>query len=171
MAIFDLVVLAMLLAGSVILSRQRPRDWLIDRGRALLDRLGHPEHTPEWEREHAELWLMARRRQLTEDLERIERLLRHDQTRSATRQLGNRLAREQLLASLARIPDPLPGQDRSLARPTRYSIAGTDAHPEEIGYGRARPTPAFGVRVPSIEVLDVGGWRGLSTPPSPVGRP
>ena len=62
---------------------------------------------------------MARRRQLTEDLRRIEQLLLHDETMSATRQLGNRLARDQLLVSLARIPDVLPGRDRYRRVPSR----------------------------------------------------
>jgi len=83
---------------------------------------------------------MARRRQLTEDLRRIERLLLHDETMSATRQLGNRLAREQLIASLSRIPDVLPGRDRYLTdEPVR--------------------APALATHGRTVEVLDVGGWR------------
>ena len=89
---------------------------------------------------------MARRKQLTEDLHRIEQLLLHDATMSATRQLGNRLAREQLLVSLARIPDVLPGRDRY----TPY-----EPLPQEM----AAPSPALARRGASVEVLDVSGWR------------
>ena len=109
----DLLVIAVLFVFAVAMTYQRPRSWLIEAVRGMAARYGRPEHTPAWELEHAELWLMARRRQLSEDLRRIEGLLLHDETMSATRQLGNRLARDQLIASLSRIPDILPGRDRS----------------------------------------------------------
>jgi hypothetical protein len=64
---------------------------------------------------------------------------------SATRQLGNRLAREQLLVSLARIPDVLPGRDRYAAY-------------VPLPYEAAAPSPALANRTASVEVLDVGGW-------------
>ena len=94
----DLVIIAILFVIAVLLTCDRPRAWLLTQGSELAGRYGRPEHTPEWELEHAELWLMARRKQLTEDLRRVEQLLLHDASMSATRQLGNRLAREQLLA-------------------------------------------------------------------------
>lgn len=118
-------------------------DLLARAWRATVARYGRPEHTPAWELEHTELWLMARRQQLTEDLRRIERLLLHDELMSATRQLGNRLARDQLVASLARIPDVLPGRDRYFAY-------------ERVSY---EPVAAFSSRSGSVEVLDVVGWR------------
>jgi hypothetical protein len=142
----DLVIIAILFVIAVLLTRDRPRAWLLTQGSELAGRYGRPEHTPEWELEHAELWLMARRKQLTEDLYRVEQLLLHDATMSATRQLGNRLAREQLLALLARIPDVLPGRDRY----TAY---------EPISYETAAPSPALARRGSSVEVLDVSGWR------------
>jgi hypothetical protein len=142
----DLVILAILYVIAVLLTRDRPRAWLIAQGSELAGRYGRPEHPPEWELEHAELWLMARRKQLSEDLARIERLLLHDASMSATRQLGNRLAREQLLVSLARIPDVFPGRDR-------YSAY------EQVPYETSAPSPALGRRAQSVEVLDVGGWR------------
>jgi hypothetical protein len=146
----DLLVIAVLFVFSVAMTYQRPRSWLIEAVRGMAARYGRPEHTPAWEQEHAELWLMARRRQLTEDLGRIERLLLHDETMSATRQLGNRLARDQLIASLARIPDVLPGRDRSL---TYESVESA------LAYDVAAPSPAMAVRTTSVEVLDVSGWR------------
>jgi hypothetical protein len=141
----DLVIIATLFVDAVLLTRDRPRAWLIAQGSELAGRYGRPEHTPEWELEHAELWLMARRKQLSEDLARIERLLLHDASMSATRQLGNRLARDQLLVSLARIPDVLPGRDR-------YSAY------EPVPYEMSAPTPALARRGSSVEVLDVSGW-------------
>ena len=141
----DLVIIAILFVVAVLLTRDRPRAWLIAQGSELAGRYGRPEHTPEWELEHAELWLMARRKQLSEDLARIERLLLHDASMSATRQLGNRLARDQLLVSLARIPDVLPGRDR-------YSAY------EPVPYEMSAPTPALARRGSSVEVLDVSGW-------------
>ena len=142
----DLVIIAILFVIAVMLTRDRSRAWLLSQVSELAGRYGRPEHTPEWELEHAELWLMARRKQLTEDLYRVEQLLLHDATMSATRQLGNRLAREQLLALLARIPDVLPGRDRY----TAY---------EPISYETAAPSPALARRGSSVEVLDVSGWR------------
>ena len=142
----DLVIIAILFVIAVMLTRDRSRAWLLSQVSELAGRYGRPEHTPEWELEHAELWLMARRKQLTEDLHRIEQLLLHDARMSGTRQLGNRLAREQLLASLARIPDVLPGRDRY----TAY---------EPLSYETAAPSPALAHRAASVEVLDVSGWR------------
>ena len=142
----DLVIIAILFVIALMLTYDRPRAWLLAQGSELAGRYGRPEHTPEWELEHAELWVMARRKQLIEDLRRVEQLLLHDATMSATRQLGNRLAREQLLVSLARIPDVLPGRDR-------YSAY------EPVPYESSAPSPALASRAASVEVLDVSGWR------------
>ena len=144
----DLVVIAILfvIAVAADLATARAPGWSRARD-DVAARYGRPEHTPEWELEHAELWLMARRKQLTEDLRRIEQLLLHDATMSATRQLGNRLARDQLVVSLARIPDVLPGRDRYLAPVERL-----------LAYEMAAPSPAL-ARHATVEVLDVSGWR------------
>ena len=64
----DLVIIAILFVIAVLLTRDRSRAWLLAQASELAGRYGRPEHTPEWELEHAELWLMARRKQLTEDL-------------------------------------------------------------------------------------------------------
>ena len=149
MVVVDLLVIGALFVLGLALTHEGPRTWLLGRGEAFVRRFGRPEHTPEWEIEHAELWLMARRRQLTEDLRRIERLLVTDEAMSATRQLGNRLAHQQLLASLARIPDILPGRDRY----TSYERA------EVLGHDVAAPSPVLATRGRSVEVLEVGGWR------------
>ncbi len=141
----DLVIIAVLFVIAVVLTYDRPRSWLFRRAALFAARYGRPEHTADWELEHAELWLMARRKQLTEDLRRIEQLLLHDASMSATRQLGNRLAREQLLVSLARIPDLVPGRDRWYAY-------------EPVAYESTPPTPVLAGRASSVEVLDVSGW-------------
>ena len=147
----DLVIIAILFVIALMLTYDRPRSWLLAQGSELAGRYSRPEHTPEWELEHAELWMMARRKQLTEDLRRVEQLLLHDASMSGTRQLGNRLAREQLLVLLARIPDVLPGRDR-------YSAYEYAAY-EPVPYEMAAPSPALASRTASVEVLDVSGWR------------
>ena len=145
------VVVVGLLALAVAVRYGRSRAWLVACVRGLAARFERPEHTPAWEQEHAELWLMARRRQLIEDLSRIERLLLHDECMSATRQLGNRLAKDQLVASLAQIPDVLPGRDRYFrADPVPYEALGGD---------QAAPSPSLAKGRPTVEVLDVVGWR------------
>lgn len=149
--VLDLAFIVVVFVVAGTMTHERPRVWLVSGVQGLAVRWARPEHTPAWELEHAELWLMARRRQLTEDLRRIERLLRHDETMSATRQLGNRLARDQLIASLARIPDVLPGRDR-------YADPTGDRSPRPA-YDVAASSPALAGRSRSVEVLDVGGWR------------
>ncbi len=141
----DLVIIAILFVIALMLTYDRPRAWVLRQGAGFAARYGRPEHTADWELEHAELWLMARRKQLTEDLCRIERLLLHDASMSATRQLGNRLARDQLLVSLARIPDLVPGRDRWYAY-------------EPVAHESSVPSPALAGRGTSVEVLDVSGW-------------
>ena len=148
--IVESIVLGMALTLALLLRFAGSRAWLARLGRGLSLRFGRPEHTPEWEREHAELWLMARRRQLTSDLRRIESLLLHDDWMSATRQLGNRLARDQLLVSLARIPELLPAQDR-------YFGYNAVTPPAADAPDAAAPSPWASPRS-SVEVLDVVGW-------------
>lgn len=159
------IVLGALLTLALLLRFARSRAWLIRLGSGLSNRFGRPEHTPEWEREHAELWLMARRRQLMTDLRRIESLLVHDEWMSATRQLGNRLARDQLIASLARIPELVPARDRyfgyDVVTPVTWDVAPaaprTVPAPLTVSAPLAVPTP-MADRRPSVEVLDVVGW-------------
>lgn len=155
----EAVVLGTLLTLALLLRFARSRAWLIRLGRGLSIRFGRPEHTPEWERAHAELWLMARRRQLMADLRRIESLMLHDDWMSATRQLGNRLARDQLIVSLARIPELLPARDRwfgyDAPTPVAYDVAAPA--PLTVPTALAAPTNLSDRRT-SVEVLDVVGW-------------
>ena len=153
------VVLGAVLVLALLLRFARSRAWLLRVGRSFALRFGRPEHTPEWEREHAELWLMSRRRQLMADLRRIESLLLHDDWMSATRQLGNRLARDQLLASLARIPELLPARDRYFGYDVVTPAIRDVASSAPCAPGAALSVPAtFSDRRPSVEVLDVVGW-------------
>lgn len=145
----DLVVIAALFLLAFALTFEGARARLLQWAQAFAARYGRPEHTPEWELEHAELWLMARRTRLQEHLRRVEMLLRHDEHMSATRQIGNRMARDQLIASLARIPDVLPGQGRHLTHSFRRAEPSASAY--EIS-----PRPATRS---TVEVLDVSGWR------------
>jgi hypothetical protein len=69
---------------------------------------GHRTRTEERDRDEEEVWLMHRRHKLCADLRRVEHLLATDMWMSATRQLGNRLAYQQLLDELRRTPDVFP---------------------------------------------------------------
>ena len=44
----DLVIIAILFVIAVLLTRDRPRAWLLTQGSELAGRYGRPEHTPEW---------------------------------------------------------------------------------------------------------------------------
>lgn len=146
--VFYLGLIGVMFVAAVVLSGQARRTLLLELGRAAAARFARPRQTSEWETEQTELWLMARRRQLTEDLARVEQLIRNDAWMSATRQIGNRLARDQLVAGLRRIPDLLPGRDR-------YAVL--EPVPQ-IGYDSPVPGPALSPRGPAVEVLEVGGW-------------
>lgn len=162
MLVVELGTIVTLFVLAVLLTYETPRTWLLSTTRTVVGRYAHPEHTPEWELEQAELWLMARRKQLSDDLRRIERLLVTDTAMSATRQLGNRLAHQQLRASLARIPDVVPGRDRyawpvegrPYAEPApAFQRSAGFVEPASLRSGPNRPGGAV------VEVLDIGGWR------------
>jgi len=76
----------------------RVDDWAIARGKRADD----PD------RDDDDLWLMYKRDKLSADLRRVECLLATDTWMSATRQRGNRLAYDQLIDELRRIPDVFP---------------------------------------------------------------
>jgi hypothetical protein len=113
------------------------------------------ERTEEWDPDEAELWLVEKRRRLSADLRRIERLLATDSWMSATRQLGNRLAYRQLVEDLRDIPEVLPSalapfqafnswdDSADLLESARYIRSGyANGSPQieilEIGWGRRR---------------------------------
>jgi hypothetical protein len=121
---------------------------MIRLGSAILDRLSRPHDV---DQEADELWRAARRQQLCADLRRVEHLIATDTWMSATRQLGNRLAYEQLLDDLKHTPDvlpPIPG----MSEINNWTPATSAAEPvvPDIGYGTRN--------APKIEILEIG-WR------------
>ncbi|MDN5763818.1 MAG: hypothetical protein L0H41_16060 [Microlunatus sp.] len=148
--VFFLGLIVVLLALGVLLSKESTRNLIQRAGQAVAVRFARPAHSSEWEIEQAELWLMARRRQLRQDLVRVERLMLTDHGMSATRQLGNRLARDQLLADLRRIPDLLPGHDR-------FAVVDPSPFTRPQASDRIGPRPAM-ASTSTVEVLEVGGW-------------
>lgn len=92
---------------------------------------------------------LTRRERLLADLERVRRLLATDTGMSAVRQLGNRLAHDQLLRELRETPEPpwalLAGRTSASAAPT--PAAGVPSLPEDRGW---RPRQ-------QVETLEIGG--------------
>jgi hypothetical protein len=119
---------------------------MIRLGSAILDRLSRPHDV---DQEADKLWRAARRQQLCADLRRVEHLIATDARMSATRQLGNRLAYEQLLDDLKHTPDvlpPIPG----MSEINSWTPATSAPAIPEIGYGTQN--------APKIEILEIG-WR------------
>ena len=100
-----------------------------------LEHLNRPE---ELDPEVEELMTIQRRQQLEVHLERLRRILATDQTMSATRQAGNRLAYAWLLRELERTP---------LLVPTMVPTRSVNV----VDYDTRRGS--------SVEILEVGGWR------------
>jgi hypothetical protein len=121
---------------------------MIRLGGAILQRLSRPDDV---DQEADELWRAARRQQLCADLRRVEHLIATDTWMSATRQLGNRLAYEQLLDDLKHTPDVLPVIP-GMNEINSWTPATATAQP-------ATPDTGYGPRnAPKIEILEIG-WR------------
>ena len=121
---------------------------MIRLGSAILERFSRPRDV---DQEADELWRAARRQQLCADLRRVKHLIATDTWMSATRQLGNRLAYEQLLDDLKQTPDvllPIPG----MSEINSWTPATSAAEPviPDIGYDSRN--------APKIEILEIG-WR------------
>lgn len=103
--------------------------------------------------EQEKLWLWSKRRRLCLALDRIEHLLATDSRMSATRQLGNRLAYNQLVDELRRTPDVFPS---SLDAPI------VDIWAEPLPLRSRRRRPAIGDRDEVRDRWDVrdfeAGW-------------
>jgi len=124
----------------------------------LAQRLGlwattRQERMEEWDPDEAELWLVEKRRRLSADLCRIERLLATDSWMSATRQLGNRLAYRQLVDDLRHMPDVLPA---ALA-PFQPFTSWDDS--ADLGESARYIRTGYASRPPQIEVLEIGWGR------------
>ena len=127
--------------------------------RAVVDwvsRLGVPEDDPvdsgdEFGHFPAAWYAVSRRQRLQADLERLRRILATDMGMSAVRQLGNRLAHDQLLRELRELPEPLT--PAPIARAIDSWSIPTPAPPVMAGGGDNRWNT-----VTSVETLDFG-WR------------
>lgn len=128
-----LIVVARLLVSRLALRVLAPR--LRRLGEWAVDRMERPE---EVDPEAEEMALFLRRQRLAAHLDRVRRLLPVDEHMSATRQLGNRMAYDSLVADLARLPEIYPVPP---VTPTTSLIR----HDQRRGS--------------TVEVLDVVGWR------------
>ncbi|GAA3639186.1 hypothetical protein [Microlunatus ginsengisoli] len=142
------------------------------------------ERTDEWSKaraavkdrmdpEQEKLWLWTKRRRLCAAIDRIEQLIATDDWMSATRQLGNRLAYEQLLDELRHTPDVFPaGLDSPAvdywaqplserARTRRIRTVRDDGWDEStFTTGWSAATPAgFSAQPGEVEFLDIGRRR------------
>jgi hypothetical protein len=134
-ALFALVLGARLLdtgpGRRFLRARLRPlADWWIARQNAASD----------VDQEYDEVSLVVRRQQLTAHVARLRRILATDESMSATRQIGNRLAYRWLLHELDRTPAPAPwiAEDDTSSRwaPRSYSTPHREAEVLEIGWRR-----------------------------------
>lgn len=117
-------------------------------GGVILDILSKPDDV---DQEAEELSRAARRERLCADLRRVEHLIATDTWMSATRQLGNRLAYEQLLDDLKHTPDVLPAIP-GMNEINSWTPATATAQP-------ATPDTGYSTRnAPKIEILEIG-WR------------
>jgi hypothetical protein len=117
-------------------------------GGVLVDRLSRPGDP---DREAEELSQVLRRQRLCADLRRVEHLIATDTWMSATRQLGNRLAYEQLLDDLKHTPDVLPAIP-GMSEINNWTASTSTDQP-------AIPITGYGSRSASkIEILEIG-WR------------
>jgi hypothetical protein len=98
------------------------------------------------------MWLMERRRQLCADLRRVEHLLATDTWMSATRQRGNRLAYNQLVDDLRRMPVAVS----TIFEPQTFDPWNASAI--EPSYRRL-PSDGFRPQSPTVEVLEIGWGR------------
>jgi hypothetical protein len=95
--------------------------------------------------------LMYRRDRLYADLRRIEHLLATDMWMSATRQLGNRLAYDQLLDEIRRIPD-MPSSFE------RQTVDWWNESKSQPIWGGPLTTNGYAEKPPAVEILEIG-WR------------
>jgi hypothetical protein len=117
-------------------------------GGALVDRLSRPG---DLDREAVELSQVLRRQRLCADLRRVEHLIATDTWMSATRQLGNRLAYEQLVDDLKHTPDVLPAIP-GMSEINNWTASTSTDQP-------AIPITGYGSRsAAKIEILEIG-WR------------
>ena len=147
-----LVAFALLIALPLL---TRPASWrVLTRVATSVDHwaTAHGRRTDDRDREDDDLWLMYRRDKLSADLRRVEGLLATDTWMSATRQLGNRLAYDQLIDELRRIPEVFPISFQP------QTVDSWDRSRSEQLW-RAPAINDYSAQSPTVEVLDIGWGR------------
>jgi hypothetical protein len=132
----------------------RPMSWrLLARLATCVDdwAAAHSKETDDDPDRDDDALLMYRRDRLCADLRRIEHLLATDMWMSATRQLGNRLAYDQLIDELRHIPD-VPSSFE-----TQTLDWWNESKPQPV-WGSSRTTNGYSAKTPAVEVLEIG-WR------------
>jgi hypothetical protein len=119
------------------------------------------------EQENLRLW--SKRCRLGAALDRIERLLATDAWMSGTRQMGNRLAYDQLVVELSRIPNVFPPRvdtplvdiwaDPQPSRRRRSSAPDPWDEKEHVPAWSALTVGAAPSKPGQVEVLDIGWGR------------
>jgi hypothetical protein len=144
----DGLVLIALMLAIPLLAKPFVRKHMSRLGGVILESLSQPR---DFDREAEELSRVLRRQQLCADLRRVEHLIATDTWMSATRQLGNRLAYEQLLDDLRHTPDVLPAIP-GMSEINSWTTSASTVEP-------AMPVTGYGTRsAPKIEILEIG-WR------------
>ena len=105
--------------------------------------------TEQYDPEQSDLWLWEKRNRLCADLRRIEDLLATDTWMSATRQLANRLAYDQLVADLRDTPEVFPALGTIPSAAARDESAGRLGSAGYIG-------AAYPAQKPDVEILEIG---------------
>ena len=144
----DGLVLIALMLAIPLLAKPFVRKHISRLGGVILESLSQPR---DFDREAEELSRVLRRQQLCADLRRVEHLIATDTWMSATRQLGNRLAYEQLLDDLRHTPDVLPAIP-GMSEINSWTTSASTVEP-------AIPVTGYATRsAPKIEILEIG-WR------------
>lgn len=149
------------LAAHAVLVRSGPDGWLARLGARALERLTDPDDPDDPVAEHAaELAAVLRRERLLRDLQRVQHLVATDAWMSAVRQIGNRMAHEQLLHDLRTLPQV--SAPVAIGAGTGWELSGLQVPSSSVpsssvsnssgasGYGGAPGR--------SVETLDFG-WR------------
>src|SRR5215213_2525241 len=140
LALFGILLLIRLVPQRVLARlARRSYDWAMVRY----------ERTEERDPDEIELWLVEKRRKLCADLRRVEHLLASDAWMSATRQLGNRLAYDQLVDELRRIPD-LPSSFE------RQTLDWWNESKSQPVWGGRLTTNGYSEKPGTVEVLEIG---------------
>ena len=145
LVVFGLLVILLLLRWATsrrALARLagRVRDWAI----------AHWTRAEEADPVEVELWQLERRRKLSADLRRVEHLLATDSWMSATRQRGNRIAYDRLVADLRHMPVVLPSISQTFGIWEESPLTSPSTWLPRTGYS---PQP------PTVEILEIGWGR------------